>query len=43
MIARIAIALASQAVGTDEMMIDATHLKAHRTAAMLKRRGSCTL
>ena len=37
--ARILVALASQAEDTEEIMIDATHLKAHRTAASLVKKG----
>ena len=36
---RILFELASQAGGTDKLMIDATHLKAHRTAASLLKKG----
>ena len=35
---RILVGLAKQG-GTDELMIDATHLKAHRTAASLLKKG----
>lgn len=37
--ARIFIELAKQGGDTDEVMIDATHLKAHRTAASLLKKG----
>ena len=36
---RILAELAAQAGGTDQLMIDATHLKAHRTAASLLKKG----
>ena len=36
---RILAELASQGGGTDRLMIDATHLKAHRTAASLLKKG----
>jgi|SRR5215475_868425 len=36
---RIFAALASQAGAPDRLMIDATHLKAHRTAASLRQKG----
>ena len=37
--ARILIELAKQGGETEEIMIDATHLKAHRTAASLVKKG----
>ena len=37
--ARILIELTNQAKDTEEIMIDATHLKAHRTAASLVKKG----
>ena len=37
---RIFVELAKGGGASDEMMIDATHLKAHRTAASLLKRGS---
>ena len=36
---RIFVELAKAGGETDEIMIDATHLKAHRTAASLLKRG----
>lgn len=36
---RILAELAAQGGGTDKLMIDATHLKAHRTAAGLLKKG----
>lgn len=36
---RIFTALASEGGASDEMMIDSTHLKAHRTAASLLKKG----
>ena len=36
---RILFELAAQGGGTDKLMIDATHLKAHRTAASLLKKG----
>ena len=36
---RILAELAAQGGGTDRLMIDATHLKAHRTAASLLKKG----
>jgi transposase len=36
---RIFVALASQGSQSDRLMIDATHLKAHRTAASLLKKG----
>jgi transposase len=36
---RILSELVSQGGGTDKLMIDATHLKAHRTAASLLKKG----
>ena len=36
---RILAALAAQSGGADKLMIDATHLKAHRTAASLLKKG----
>jgi len=36
---RILAELAAQSGGTDKLMIDATHLKAHRTAASLLKKG----
>ena len=36
---RIFVALASMADATERLMIDATHLKAHRTAASLLKKG----
>jgi transposase len=36
---RILAELAAQGGGTDKLMIDATHLKAHRTAASLLKKG----
>lgn len=37
---RIFAALASESEATDTVMIDATHLKAHRTAASLLKKGA---
>ena len=37
---RIFAALAAQSEATDTVMIDATHLKAHRTAASLLKKGA---
>ncbi len=37
---RILAELAAQSGGTEKLMIDATHLKAHRTAASLLKKGS---
>ncbi|MBB6414387.1 transposase [Mesorhizobium sangaii] len=37
---RILAELAARGGGSDQLMIDATHLKAHRTAASLLKRGS---
>ncbi len=36
---RILVELSAQGGGTDRLMIDATHLKAHRTAASLLKKG----
>ena len=36
---RILAELAAQSGGHDKLMIDATHLKAHRTAASLLKKG----
>jgi hypothetical protein len=38
---RIFAALAAQAGAPDRLMIDAAHLKVHRTAASLRRKGAC--
>ena len=35
-------ALAAKGGKPDQLMIDATHLKAHRTAASLPKKGGCT-
>lgn len=40
MFRRIFLELAKGGGGSDEMMIDATHPKAHRTAASLFRKGA---
>jgi len=36
---RILAELVARGGGTDRLMIDATHLKAHRTAASLRKKG----
>jgi hypothetical protein len=38
---RIFAGLAAEGAKPDQLMIDATHLKAHRTAASLLKKGDC--